>query len=163
MTEIHPAVELLLARMKSHPEEFPRGGGRWAGFLDNMQELLSEEETSLLKSHMRTIRLDEVHEDIMDELLNGPERRAEAERQAAIQQQARIQLEAGLAQKLDNAFPAQLQQGALRGRQAPWEQYQNALSTSVYADSISTAPTIRIGDETLDEGLLKSIKKALKL
>jgi len=160
---IHPAVELLLARMKSHPEEFPRGGGRWAGFLENMQELLSEEEASLLKSHMRTIRLDEVHEDIMDELLNGPERRAEAERVAAIQQRARIQLEAGLAQKLNDAFPAQLQQGALRGHQAPWEQYQNALSTNALPSSIAPVPTIRIGSETLDEGIIKNIKKALKL
>ena len=155
---IHPAVELLLARMKSHPEEFPRGGGRWAGFLENMQELLSEEETSLLKSHMRAIRLDELHEDIMDELLNGPERRAEAERVAAIQQQARMRLEAGLAQKLNDAFPAQLQQGALRGHPAPWQNTNSALPSS-----IAPVPTIRIGDETLDEGLLKSIKKALKL
>jgi hypothetical protein len=139
MTEIHPAVELLLARMKSHPEEFPRGGGRWAGFLENMQELLSEEETSLLKSHMRTIRLDELHEDIMDELLNGPERRAEAERQRA--------------EEL-----AQQRQGALRGHPAPWQNTNSALPSS-----ISTAPTIRIGSETLDEGIIKNIKKALKL
>jgi hypothetical protein len=155
MTEIHPAVELLLARMKSHPEEFPRGGGRWAGLIQNMQELLSEEEVSLLKSHMRTIRLDEFHADIMDELLNGPERRAEAERQRAeglAQQQARNAAAAALSQK---------QQGALR--QAPWEQYQSALSSSLYADSISTPPTIRIGSETLDEGIIKNIKKALKL
>lgn len=153
-TNIHPAVELLLARMKSHPEEFPRGGGRWAGFLDNMQELLSEEETSLLKSHMRTIRLDEVHEDIMDELLNGPERRAEAERQI----KERMQQQAGLAQKLDDAFPAQLQQGALRGHPAPWQNTNSALPSS-----ISTPLTLRIGSETLDEGIIKNIKKALKL
>lgn len=161
---IHPAVELLLARMKSHPEEFPRGGGRWAGLIQNMQELLSEEEVSLLKSHMRTIRLDEFHADIMDELLNGPERRAEAERQRAeglAQQQARNAAAAALSQKLNDDLTAQQRQGALR--QAPWEQYQSALSSSLYADSISTPPTIRIGSETLDEGIIKNIKKALKL
>lgn len=160
-TNIHPAVELLLARMKSHPEEFPRGGGRWAGLLENMQELLSEEEASLITSHMRTIRLDEFHADIMDELLNGPERRAEAERQRAeelAQQQARIQQQAALVQKLNNAVMGTAQQ-----QQAPWEQYQSALSSSLYADSISTPPTIRIGSETLDEGIIKNIKKALKL
>jgi hypothetical protein len=155
MTDIHPAVELLAARMESHPEEFgPHGQGRWGTWLKQMEPLLTEEEKLMLRGP----EMQGIHEDIMDELLNGPERRAEAERVAAIQQRARIQLEAGLAQKLNDAFPAQLQQGALRGHPAPWQNTNSALPSS-----ISIPPTIKIGDETLDEGLLKSIKKALKL
>lgn len=138
-TNIHSAVELLAARMKSHPEEFgPHGNGRWGFWLKRMEPLLTEEEKLMLRGP----EMQDIHEDIMDELLNGPERHAEKEREAAIQQRARMQL------------------GVIRQHnQAPWEQYQNALSTN----SISAAPTIRIGDETLDEGLLKNIKKALKL
>ncbi len=74
---IHPAVRLLAKRMESHPEEFGSDtGGRWATIIHNLMEFATPEEKLLL----RKARMDEIHEDVIDELLNGEERRAEAER-----------------------------------------------------------------------------------
>lgn len=89
MTEqFHPLVELLLARMKSHPEEFEgdMGNGlytsrdvptglRWAQMISHMKDYLTPEEEVAVTAALRTIRMDFVHRHAMDELLNGDERR----------------------------------------------------------------------------------------
>jgi hypothetical protein len=93
MTEednIHPVVRLLAARMESHPEEFyfEAGGDdllssealdgryRWASILERVKEWASGEDTVVLRKPF----MDAIHRDALDELMNGPERRAEEER-----------------------------------------------------------------------------------
>lgn len=76
MTKLHGVVELLLARMESHPEEFERGTSRWNWMLEGVLAHCSEEERAALHVGLRPIRLQQLHEDVMDELLNGPDRRA---------------------------------------------------------------------------------------
>ena len=83
---IHPVVRLLVARMESHPEEFEflEGEtikastriGRWEVALRDVRKWASPEELKLLSR----APLDALHRTAMDELLNGPERRAEEER-----------------------------------------------------------------------------------
>jgi hypothetical protein len=74
---VHPVIRLLVARMESHPEEFePNGGGRWAEWLDRLIPFVTEEERVMLRGHM----MQDIHEEVLDELMNGPERRAEEER-----------------------------------------------------------------------------------
>lgn len=75
MTELHGVVELLLARMESHPEEFERGTSRWNWMLEGVLTHCSEEERAALHAGLRPIRLQQLHEDVMDELLNGEDRR----------------------------------------------------------------------------------------
>jgi hypothetical protein len=72
---IHPVVELLAARMESHPEEFNADDGRWAQFLDELIPFVTEEERVMLRKPM----MQTIHEGVLDELLNGPERRRKAE------------------------------------------------------------------------------------
>ena len=79
MTEMHEVVTLLLARMESNPEEFERGMSRWAWMLEGVMTNCSEEERAALHAGLRPIRLKQLHEDVMDELFNGPERRAQEE------------------------------------------------------------------------------------
>jgi len=75
--KIHPVVELLAARMESNPEEFaPDGEGRWAQWLDELIPFVTEEERVMLRKPM----MQTIHEDVLDELMNGPDkRRKEAE------------------------------------------------------------------------------------
>ena len=86
MTEednIHPVVRLLAARMESHPEEFyfrpdaaTPDDARWEGIIDWVRRRASSEELSVLNKPY----LDAAHEVALEELMNGPERRAEKER-----------------------------------------------------------------------------------
>ena len=73
--KLHDVVKLLIARMESHPEEFERGMSRWAWMVEGVMTNCSEEERAALHAGLRPIRLKQLHEDVMDELLNGDERR----------------------------------------------------------------------------------------
>ena len=84
---IHSVVELMLARMDSHPEEFAPGG-RWVEVMECLEDA-SPPERSLIKAGYRKIILARAHELAMNELCNGEERRKkqeEAERQAQQEQ-----------------------------------------------------------------------------
>lgn len=88
MTEednIHPVIRLLVARMESHPEEFDLherldapvyGTHRWEDIINRVNRWATEEEINLLSRPF----MDAAHRDALDELMNGPERRAEEER-----------------------------------------------------------------------------------
>jgi hypothetical protein len=86
MSEPHDVVKLLLARMESHPEEFRIGEGvfhlRWSRQIDMIHDHGREADKAALNAKLRDIIMDEVHEQVMDELCNGEERRRkEAEEQ----------------------------------------------------------------------------------
>ena len=65
---MHPAIELLIARMQSNPEEFIRG--EWEMEEGNCMAHANEEELAALKATRRTITLDGIHKLIMKHLLN---------------------------------------------------------------------------------------------
>lgn len=87
---VHPVVRLLVARMESHPEEFDFDGHgyitngvegydtqyRWEAVLARVKEWASGEDMAVLRKPY----MDAIHRDALDELMNGPERRAEEER-----------------------------------------------------------------------------------
>jgi hypothetical protein len=75
MSEPHDVVKLLLARMESHPEEFKSHADRWDRVLLEVLEHGNEAEIAAIHASVRNIRLGEAHEDMMDELCNGEERR----------------------------------------------------------------------------------------
>lgn len=140
---IHPVVRLLAKRMESNPEEFGlRGTGRWAMYLEDLHHLATPEEKLLL----RTARMNELHEQVMDELLNGDERRAEERRKVeeAEKRYAMIQQQQSAAVQL---------YGQTQGI---------TLGSNQYANHIAPA-NLRLGNEVLDEGILKQIKKKLGL
>lgn len=80
---LHDVVKLLVARMESHPEEFGRGSSRWGWMVEGVLTNCSEEERAAIHAGLRPIRLQQLHEDVMDELLSGPERRAEEQSMGA--------------------------------------------------------------------------------
>ena len=75
--ELHPVVELLLARMKSNPEEFESlYAGRWHSTLAVLGTAASKEEQQAIHEALRIILLDKAHADAINELLNREEPRA---------------------------------------------------------------------------------------
>lgn len=86
MSEPHEVVTLLLKRMKSHPEEFKRHEGiykdRWYDHVNTINTYGNEADKAAMAEGLRGIWLGEVHELVMDELLNGDERRRKAEEEA---------------------------------------------------------------------------------
>ena len=65
---MHPAIELILARMESNPEEFMNTKDRWGDIITELNKYTTEEERRLVFEKMRSIRLDAVHKQIMQEL-----------------------------------------------------------------------------------------------
>ena len=164
MDNVHPVVRLLAARMESHPEEFT--GGRWGMWISDLMEIATPEEKLLL----RKARMDEIHNEVMDELLNGDERRAEAERKrmeeakqyAAQQQRMAAQTKAA---SLQMPLTYSNVQGAINQLQnVGMTTYQDhARNELVARDLISGAETrIPIAD-THDKpmGLVETLKKGL--
>lgn len=65
---VHPGVQLLLARMDSHPEEFA-DDTRWARHYQMFKTHWNATEKRLFSSKLRTIRMQTMHEQLMKELL----------------------------------------------------------------------------------------------
>jgi hypothetical protein len=138
MSEPHDVVKLLVARMESHPEEFtPDEGGpyevRWEEYVTGIEIHGNETDKTAIRAGLRDILLGKIHEEVLDELLNGPDkRRKEAEEN---------EYERHLAQSLQHMKQQQMavQQSALGQYQNAMGQYQNALSAGELSASLGQA------------------------
>ena len=102
MTELHDVVKLLIARMESHPEEFAASlsvedsrSDRWWQVIQMTLECGTKEEKDAVNQGIRKIKLQRAHEIMMDELLNGDERRRKQEEDYEYEQK----LQRGLSQR----------------------------------------------------------------
>lgn len=81
----HPVIELLIARMKSHPEEFVGGQStpgafrRWNSIVERIRHVAVGEDLEAFEKAYSSVCLDAIHTEVMDELLNGDERRLQAQ------------------------------------------------------------------------------------
>lgn len=141
--DLHPVIELLVKRMESHPDEFSFPHNRWSVALDQVKMWAEGANLTAFEKALSKVRLDQLHKDVMDELLNGDERRAKAREQEIAWLQAQtMQKQQGLA----NAQLYQQQHyGVAAGSFAELKQ-------SLYLDG-----------EKLDGSILKKIKKAVGL
>jgi len=161
---LHPVVTLLLKRIESHPEEFGRGATRWDWIIDRVQSYGSKEEDEAIDAALRPIRLQEAHEEMMDELLNGDDRRAKEEADREYEKQLMIQMQQ---QRMQTSI-YQNQAGAYHnsmgiGNVTPSHPLVINSPNGTEAMRITTNGDIQIGSETLNEGIIKKIKGALKL
>ena len=128
MSEPHDVVKLLAARMESHPEEFgPKGDQRWLDYLHQMDGMLTEEERLML----RALRMQEIHEQVLDELMNGPDKRRQQELDRQYEQQ--------LIMQKDQAARKHLIAQQQAAQQNAMGQYQNALSAGELSASLGQA------------------------
>jgi hypothetical protein len=168
---IHEVVKLLAARMESHPEEFPissRGqlpiGGRWETWIAQMGWYLNEAERELIFGKVKEAIFQRIHEEVLDELLNGEQRRAEekAAHDAEVQRllgQARAQVKA----QRGYANQAGAYQNVIGTGTAIPSQQLVIGTTGNEAMHITANSGLKIGNETLNEGMLKQIRRKLGL
>ena len=67
MAEIHPAVELLIKRMKSNPEEFTEGRWNW---VEQFERHYTKEDTEAFETEFRKIAMEELHKKVMKQILD---------------------------------------------------------------------------------------------
>lgn len=118
MSEPHEVVKLLVARMESNPEEFNDVEGRWAQWLDELIPFVTEEERLMLRKPM----MQSIHEEVMDELCNGEERRRKAE-----ENRKEYEYERHLAQAMQHT-----QRQAMQSAVGQYQQAIGQLAGSVY-------------------------------
>lgn len=145
--KLHDVVKLLIARMESHPEEFGRGMSRWGWMLEGVMANCSEEERAAIHAGLRPIRLKQLHEDVMDELLNGDDRR-----RAEIEE---IEYEKRTIAQARSTLIAQTQQQYMQQQQLTLKQQD--------VTRLSQPSTLNVGGETLTGDLIKKLKKVAGL
>ena len=69
--EIHPAVQLLVARMKSNPEAYVEG--KQIHVIDRFRQFLTKHEKEILKAKEREINMSHLHKKLMEQVLTGKE------------------------------------------------------------------------------------------
>jgi hypothetical protein len=163
--ELHPVVQLLLKRMESHPEEFGDSHdnegyidvtyGRWWRAMNAIRDHGSEAEQAAIREAMRIIHLEQAHVWALDELCNGEERRKEKER---MEEELRKQKQSSL--YAQTAYAQAQQLSGMSIQQATLNQYANAAS-GLSAANVTSANSLQLGKETLDESTVSKIKKAL--
>lgn len=111
--DFHPAVRLLLARMRTDPEEFTGRGFRWSKVLTQTRELAQPHEKHELDELLRVIQLDAVHIQIMKILTQGEP----LDDSAAIQERVNVIRMAQEAAQLQRLAAAQQQGVGLAAQQ----------------------------------------------
>lgn len=147
---MHDVVKLLLKRMKSHPEEFEvtsvegdlvSDHDRWWHVMDKVFDHGTDEEKAAIRAALREIKLDAAHKIMMDELLNGDERRAKRREEEA-------EYERNLLLKQSLAHQQVLQQ-----------QMTQALNTH----QLQTAIDTYVPEPWENNGIVNTIRKGLRL
>jgi hypothetical protein len=73
---MHVAIELLIKRMESNPDEFVKGHSRhskWERIIEKYMEFVNPEDKKIMKEKYSALQLDQMHKDVMAELLYGEE------------------------------------------------------------------------------------------
>ena len=164
--KVHPVVELLLARMKSHPEEFQEGMCRWNFVLHKVLDNGNEADLEAINEGLRPIRLAEAHEWMMDELLNGEDRRRQEQEDREYEKRLMANQASSLSASLRNAIsPAvqrvydQMQQLGHPGQFIT--DYDYSTQTMRIKDTHTGAVTAVSREQIEDKGFVATMKKAL--
>lgn len=74
---MHPAVELLIKRMESNPDEFVQGHKRhhkWERLIEKYSEFMDKADKDALTKKYCIIQMEQLHKSVMAELLYGDEK-----------------------------------------------------------------------------------------
>jgi len=181
--EPHDVVKLLIARMESHPEEFcsdkERFSDRWERYISDIEAFGNEADKAALNAKLRDIWMVKIHEKVMDELLNGEDRRRMAREEQEYErrmsqsllltkQQMMQQAQQGLQNAYSNTYANQLGQaqglqnanalGQLGAYDYDLDRYRN---TPIGSITGTKANSIMIDDEELDASMIKKMKRMI--
>lgn len=160
--KVHPVVELLLARMKSHPEEFQAGMNRWDFVLHKVQDNGSIADLEAINEGLRPIRLAEAHEWMMDELLNGEDRRRQE--QEEYERTARTAQAASMGTSLRNSINPAVQKlyDEIQKRQLnQLDQFVTDYDHSAQVLRIKDTHTKQVTSIPANSGMVATIKRTL--
>lgn len=147
---MHQAVELILKRMDSNPDEFTGDSkDRWMRTLKRYEAFFSDEERKAIAEKQNAIMMKEFHNEVMGELLYGEERRQQEREVQMGLEQAKIRL-----QSQSSVLQAHPMMNAAQGI-APGSIY------SIANNSVASG-TVTIGSETLDATLIQKLKSLVK-
>lgn len=156
--------------------------GRWQYAIQEIYNHGSDKDEDAFREGMRIIRLDKAHKWALDELLNGEERRAQErrEREEAAKMRMQTMMQSyQAAQRMQNAAAAQLQGIAVSGggggggggighplstggtAATPTGNYTTAVPTGNYTTAVVPTNSLKIGNETIDESFLSTVRKKL--
>ena len=152
---IHPVIQLLAKRMESHPEEFFHPINRWSVVIDNIKMQARGEDFVEFEKALSKVRLDQIHEEVMDELLNGDERR-----QRELEQKKELER-----QRLLAAQQAAQQLYAVSGGGTGQTMALSSLANTITGDpyQLRASNVLNIGDESITADLIKKLKKVAGL
>ena len=71
---MHIAIELLMKRMESNPDEFVKGNRRhakWERIIAQYMEYVNPEDKKILNEKYGELQLNQMHKEVMAELLHG--------------------------------------------------------------------------------------------
>lgn len=148
---MHQAVELILKRMESNPDEFTGDSkDRWMRTIKRYEAFFNDEERKAISEKQNGIMMGEFHKEVMAELLYGEERRREErEAQAEMaQMKTQSQIMRNAAQNLST-----IQLGSIYALSA-----NSAVSNTVTIQS----DTMTLGGETIDKPLIQKLKELVK-
>jgi hypothetical protein len=192
--EVHEVVTLLLARMESNPEEFEFHAsgslavtGRWETWIAQLGWHFNEAEKALIYGKARELIFQRVHGEVLDELLNGEDRRRKEREEQEYERQ--MMRQSTLAQQ-QKAYVSQLQgmvgqvYGGGGGAGAALSGYQNAAGAQgivgksythaimdehdSYLDRLRSTPTgsitsvLPVANGGTDNTIINQIKNMLK-
>jgi hypothetical protein len=145
---MHQAVELILKRMESNPDEFTGDSkDRWMRMIKRYEAFFSDEERKAISEKQNAIMMREFHNEVMGELLYGEERR---------QQEREAQME--IAQmKMQSQILGLQAQSAMNAAQA----IQPGSIYALAANNVASG-TVTIGGETIDKSLIQKLKALVK-
>ncbi len=158
---MHQAVELLLKRMESNPDEFTGDSkDRWMRMIKRYEAFFSDEERKAISEKQNAIMMKEFHNEVMGELLYGEERR---------QQEREAQME--IAQmKMQSQILGLQAQSAMNAAQAiqPGSIYSlagNSLTSgtvTIQGTANIQSDTMTLGGESIDKSLIQKLKELVK-
>lgn len=155
---MHQAIELLLKRMESNPEEFVHTTkNRWKPIIKRYEHLFSEEENAAIKTKLREIEFGEFHKDIMAELLYGEERRLEEAEGLRDAQMDMVRYEYQRRREMQNSLHNHL----IGSTTTPLPGSITSINTDGNTGSATYAAQLHIGGETIDNTLIKKLKALL--
>jgi hypothetical protein len=146
--------------------------------MEGLREYGSEADNAAITAKLRDIRLAEIHEHVMDELVNGPERRRKQEEareyerqmltQGKLAQQQHTAAQQAHQQAYQNQYANQLGQSLGQYSQAQAVgivgKSPNSIWVDEYANIANTGTIVATQPETtLSTSTINAIKKALKL
>jgi hypothetical protein len=162
---MHQAIELLLKRMESNPEEFSaKNRDRWMRIVKRYDHLFNEEESAALRTRMREIDMGEFHKELMAELLYGDERRREEAEAIEEKRMEMLRMQSAMGPLMQSAHRVQAAQGLQNSRLIGNDVTASPLFGSITSSNTrgsSYAAHLQIDDETIDSSLIKKLKALL--